>query len=194
MYKQMKLDYNTLFPYIDDETLKIQYDYYLYGLNKLNSLVDNDNEIKDLIINIDKYPLLKRDDILYYAGMVLNHEMYLNNMNLNNKKPSGKLEKEIIKQYGSFDNFKKEFIEATSYLVGSGYTFLVTDENGKLNIINTSNYENPYYYGLIPLLTIDLWEHAYFLKYKTNRQEYILNFFKILDFTKANEIYEKETK
>ena len=78
-------------------------------------------------------------------------------------------------------------------MVGSGYTFLVINKNG-LDIINLSNQETPYSYDMTPLLTIDLWEHAYYLDYQNERTRYINNFFQIVDFDEANKLYEENTK
>ena len=113
-------------------------------------------------------------------------------MNIKKNKPIGKLEQKINEQYGNFENFINEFKTEASYVVGSGYTFLVLNENN-LEIINTSNQENPYSYNLIPIMALDLWEHAYYLDY-FNRQEYINNFFSIVDFEQVNSNYEKNIK
>ena len=114
-------------------------------------------------------------------------------MSSNNHLPKGKLLEKINTAYGSFENFKQEFIESTKTLVGSGYTFLVLDKNKNLKIINTSNQESPYSYGFVPLLNIDLWEHAYYLDYQNKRDDYVNNFFSIVDFDNASLIYEKNS-
>ena len=88
-----------------------------------------------------------------------------------------------------FNNFKDEFKKKAMSLKGSGYTFLVIDKN-KLKIINLTNQDNPYYYNLIPLLAIDLWEHAYYLNYENKKDLYIDNFLEIIDFKEANKIYD----
>jgi len=77
-------------------------------------------------------------------------------------------------------------------VVGSGWTFLVINGEGKLEIINTSNQETPYLYGLKPIMALDLWEHAYYLDYQNRRDQYISNFFQIVDFDMINKLYEKE--
>ena len=79
-------------------------------------------------------------------------------------------------------------------MVGSGYTFLVVNKEKKLEILNFSNQETPYSYGLVPILALDLWEHAYYLDYLNDRASYIKNFFQIIDFDKVNNKYEKITK
>ena len=112
---------------------------------------------------------------------------------LGNNIPSGELGLEINKVYGSYDNFKKEFKKSALNLEGSGYTFLVLDNN-KLKIINTSNQDSPYYYGFIPILVLDLWEHSYYLKYKNRKDEYIDAWFNLIDFKKTNKLYVNSIK
>lgn len=190
MFKKIKLNYNSLEPVIDDETLNIHYNKH-YGkyVDNLNKLLPNEDDASYVIKNIDLYPLDKRGDILYNTGGVLNHELYFLSMS---DKPfkENKLYLDIIKKYGSFDNFKQQFTIVSNKLVGSGYTFLVINNNN-LDIVNMSNQENPYTYDMVPLLALDLWEHAYYLKYKNNRDEYVNNFFSIIDFDNANKIYEE---
>lgn len=193
MYRKKALNYDSLEPVIDDLTLDLHYNkHYQKYLDNLNKLVGNySGSVEDIIKNIDDFDLNKRGDILYNVGGVFNHELYFSSMN-NKPFKENKLVRDLIKQYGSFDNLKKEFIKVASKLVGSGYTFLVLNDKC-FDIVNMSNQEVPYTYGLVPLLAIDLWEHAYYLKYKNNRDLYINNFFSIIDFDNASNIYEKET-
>ena len=107
---------------------------------------------------------------------------------------SEKFKEKIIEDFGSVENFKEEFIKNANYLVGSGYTFLVLNKENKLEIINTSNEDTPYSYGLIPIMNLDLWEHAYFLDYQNNKEDYINNFFSIVDFNKVSQNYEEIQK
>ena len=137
----------------------------------------------------EKNEIKERNEILYNLGGYLNHTLYF--YNLTNKKteiPIPLLD-EINKYFGSFSEFKQEFISMAKELKGSGYTFLVLDKNNKLRIINMSNQDTPYYYGFIPIMTIDVWEHSYYLKYTYNREEYLNNIFNIIDFTKVYQIY-----
>ncbi len=197
MYKAKPLpyDYDALEPVISATTVNIHYNrHYKNYLNKLNKLLENvkydkNYEVKDIIINIDKFPIELRGDILFNAGGVINHELYFYSMNPVSNRPIGKLGSKINEKFGSYDNFKTKFIEEANKVVGSGYTFLVMD-GSDLKIINTSNQESPYSYGFIPLLTIDLWEHAYYLDYQNVRGDYINNFFSIINFNEAEKIYE----
>ena len=199
MYEKIKLDYNSLEPFIDDETLGLHYNKH-YGkyLDNLNRLLNENNykftSLYDLIENVDKINLNDRGEILFNLGGVINPSLYFYNMsNLGNNIPSGELGLEINKVYGSYDNFKKEFKKSALNLEGSGYTFLVLDNN-KLKIVNTSNQDSPYYYGFIPILVLDLWEHSYYLKYKNRKDEYIDSWFNLIDFKKINKLYVNSIK
>ena len=190
MYKLETLPYNydALEPFISATTVNIHYNRHQKNyLDKLNNILnsigyDFKDSIENIIINIDKFPIEYRGDILFNAGGVVNHELYWDSMNKPPRLPKGKLLDKINNTYGSYNNFKNEFIATSKKLVGSGYTFLVLDKNKNLNIINTSNQESPYSYDFIPLLTIDLWEHAYYLDYQNKRDDYINNFFSIINF------------
>ncbi len=199
MYEAILLDYSwsDLFPYISEDALKTHYSMYQENLEMLNELLkvvnyDYTYSLRKLIDHIDIFPLTIRGEILYYLSSILNHNLYFYNIsNKKNTLPLKKIELDIIKNFGSYEEFKKQFIKKAQNLKGSGYTFLVKDRDGSLKIINTSNEDSPYYYQMIPVICLDLWEHAYFLDYKSKRDAYIDNFFKIIDFDKINTYYEK---
>lgn len=199
MYQALKLDYpfSSLYPYLNYEVINVHYSNiylnYVIILNKLLKInkYHYNYSLKELVFNIDIFPLDIRGEILYYLGAVLNHNLYF--YNISNKKnilPIGRIKEDIDKYFGNYDKFKDEFIKKANNLKGSGYTFLVHDGN-KLAIINTSNEDTPYSYNFIPIICLDLWEHAYYLEYLNNREAYINNFFNIIDFNKINIYYEK---
>ena len=182
--KPLDYNYNALEPYISEYTLETHYNkhYKKYLENLNNLLIKNNYDFKyskeELVSNINIFPISDRGAILFNLGGVLNHELYFQNLGLNNTlKP---FLPQIIKQYGSLENFKDEYINNTKTLIGSGYTFLVLNKANELEIINTSNQDTPYSYGLIPVMNIDLWEHAYYLDYQNFKDEYINNFFQLL--------------
>lgn len=203
MYKSVILPYNygDLEPVLNSETINVHYNkHYLGYLEKLNKILNDINydyryTKEELVSHIEEIPIDVRDDVLYNLGGVLNHELYFYSMS-NNKVnvPIGALRKKIIDEYGTIENFKDEFIKTANKLVGSGYTFLVLNNNLKLEIINTPNQETPYLYGLIPIMALDLWEHAYYLVYRNRRSEYIEKFFEIVDYNNINKNYEKAVK
>ncbi len=201
MYIKINLDYNSLEPYIDNKTLMLHYNViYSSYIDKLNKLLKKNNykdnySLNELVDKIDMFPLEDRGEILYNLGGALNHKLYFYEMSdKGNNIPYGEILKDINKYFGSYDNFKKEFIKKALNLVGSGYTFLVMNESGNLQIINTSNEDTPYSYGFIPIIVLDLWEHSYYLKYTTNKEAYINNWFNLLDFKKINALYIENKK
>lgn len=201
MYIKINLDYNSLEPYIDNKTLMLHYNViYSSYIDKLNKLLKKNNykdnySLNELVNKIDMFPLEDRGEILYNLGGALNHKLYFYEISdKGNNIPYGEILKDINKYFGSYNNFKKEFIKKALNLVGSGYTFLVMDKTGKLQIINTSNEDTPYSYGFIPIIVLDLWEHSYYLKYSTNKEAYINNWFNLLDFKKINDLYIENKK
>ena len=194
-YKRITLDYKSLEPYIDDRTLDLHYNaHYRNYTDKLNKYLNDINyDYKDspeyLAKHIDILPMENRDEILFNLGGYLNHSLYF--YNLTNKKKDIPIEllNLINKYFGSFSLFKEEFIDMAMEVKGSGYTFLVMDKNNKLRIINTSNQDTPYYYGFTPIMTIDVWEHAHYLKYTYLRKKYLENIFDIIDFDKVYKLY-----
>lgn len=194
-YKRITLDYKSLEPYIDDRTLDLHYNaHYRNYTDRLNKYLNDINyDYKDspiyLAKHIDILPMENRDEILFNLGGYLNHNLYF--YNLTNKKEDIPIEllNLINKYFGSFSLFKEEFIDMAMEVKGSGYTFLVMDKNNKLRIINTSNQDTPYYYGFTPIMTIDVWEHAYYLKYTYLRKKYLENIFDIIDFDKVYKLY-----
>ena len=202
MYEIMKLPYpyNGLEPDINELVLKTHYDkHYIGYVNKLNEILksinyDNKYTIDKIPVNIDQFPLPLRGDILYNVGGKINHELYFNSMDKTATSPSGQLLNKINIQYGNFENFRKDFISRAKQLVGSGYTFLVSNNRGDLTIVNLVNQETPLSYGLTPIFTIDLWEHAYYLQYKNDRNLYIENFWNKASFKYASKKYEEILK
>ena len=194
-YERIKLDYTTLESYIDNKTLDLHYNAHYKGytdnLNKYLKKHNYNYEYDPIYLakNIDILPMEDRDEILFNLGGYLNHSLYF--YILTDKKKSIPIPFiEIInKHFVSFDNFKNEFINMATELKGSGYTFLVLDKNNKLRIINTSNQDTPYYYGFIPIMTIDVWEHAYYLKHYNKRKDYLEAIFNIIDWDKVYKLY-----
>ena len=194
-YKRITLDYKSLEPYIDDRTLDLHYNiHYRNYTDKLNKYLKDINynykySAEYLAKNIDILPMENRDEILFNLGGYLNHSLYFYNLTDRKKEIPKELLDEINKYFGSFSLFKEEFIDMALEVKGSGYTFLVLDKNNKLRIINTSNQDTPYYYGFTPIMTIDVWEHSYYLKYTYDRKKYLDSIFNVIDFDKVYKLY-----
>lgn len=194
-YKRITLDYKSLEPYIDDRTLDLHYNiHYRNYTDKLNKYLKDINynykySAEYLAKNINILPMENRDVILFNLGGYLNHSLYFYNLTDKKKEIPKELLDEINKYFGSFSLFKEEFIDMALEVKGSGYTFLVLDKNNKLRIINTSNQDTPYYYGFTPIMTIDVWEHSYYLKYTYDRKKYLDSIFNVIDFDKVYKLY-----
>lgn len=194
-YERIKLDYTTLESYIDNKTLDLHYNAHYKGytdnLNKYLKKHNYNYEYDPIYLakNIDILPMEDRDEILFNLGGYLNHSLYFYILTDKKKSIPTPFIEIINKHFLSFDNFKNEFINMATELKGSGYTFLVLDKNNKLRIINTSNQDTPYYYGFIPIMTIDVWEHAYYLKHYNKRKDYLEAIFNIIDWDKVYKLY-----
>ena len=203
MYQLPNLPYllQDLEPFIDIHTMGLHYfKHHTNYLNKLNELLQKSNYdykfgLNELVFHIDELKEDYRKDILFNLGGVLNHNLYWKSINPKLKeKPSGKFKDEFIKTYGSIEKFWEQFKKKALELKGSGYTFLIINKTGQLDIINLSNQETPLTYGNIPLFNIDLWEHAYYLNYENDKAKYIDNFEKIADFSYASVVYNNLVK
>ena len=197
MYQLPILPYlfQDLEPFIDTHTMGLHYHKHEQNyLNKLNELLrknryDYRYPLEELIYHIDEFLPADQEDIVYNLGGVLNHNLYWKSIHPKPQQPIDKLKEELDKKYGSFDQFMEEMKRMALQLKGSGYTFLVIQEDGELDLINTSNQDTPLLHGKIPLLNIDMWEHAYYLNVQNNKENYFNNFRQIVDFTNANKIY-----
>lgn len=197
MYKLCVLSYSysSLEPFIDTHTMGLHYNKHLKNyLSKLNDLLIKNNynfkyKLELLGYHLDEFKESDREDILFNLGGVLNHIFYFSSISESLVLPSSDLMNKILTKFETFDNFKKLFKESALKLKGSGYTYLVMDKDKNLFIKNFLNQDCPYFYELIPLLCIDLWEHAYYINYENKRDLYIDNFFNIIDFDMANKMY-----
>lgn len=194
---ELQYSYNALEPYIDEETVKTHYTKHLQGyVNKLNSILEGYEKFTDektlgkILSNVSKIPSRIRQDVINQGGGVYNHNLYFSILfPYPKKQPEGKLLNEINKTFGSLEILKEKINEVTINQFGSGYGWLVKDRYGKLRIMSTLNQDNPFSVGCIPILTIDVWEHAYYLKYKNLRTDYVKNIWNIIDWGKVEEIY-----
>lgn len=194
-FKDLPYDYDALEPYIDTHTLGLHHNKHQRNyLNKLNELLINNNydfkySLEELSKHINEFPEEDREDITFNLGGLINHNLYFSSMSPNKVLPNELLNKEINNIFGSFELFKFKFKESALAIKGSGYTFLVLD-NEKLKIINLSNQDNPYNYDYAPLIALDMWEHAYYINYENKKDIYIDNFFEVVDFTEANKYFQ----
>ena len=190
---ELKYDFKDLEPNIDEETMYTHYNkHYNAYTENLNNALEHLPEFKDMdIISILKN--IKEDNNYYMAirnngGGYLNHSMYFDMLTPKSTPLPNKLEEKINEDFTNFDNFKSEIISKGLSHFGSGWVWVIL-ENDKLKIITTNNQDNPYMFGQTPIMGIDLWEHAYYLKYKNLRKDYLENIFNIIDWNIVENYY-----
>lgn len=193
MYKMKDINYNKT-EFLSEEVIyyhKILYKRYLDRLNVLLAKNNHNFSIKkeSIVNNLEMFPIEDRGNILFNLGGVLNHKLYFDNIEPTKNVLNNEIINKIILEYGSILEFKNIFKSTALKLVGSGYTFLVIDKNNKLKIINMTNQETPLSIGYKPLIALDLWEHAYYLQYNVNKEEYIDSFLNNLNFGNINKVY-----
>ena len=185
--KAIKLPYalDALEPSIDAETMNLHFNKHYKGyVKKLNAALPATN--KQDLLSIVKKSKSKKDAIRNNAGGAYNHQLFWNMMSPERKTISGPIKELIEKQYKSFDNFKAIFVEEALSHFGSGWLWLVKKGN-KLELIPTNNQDNPLMDSDVTiLLGIDVWEHAYYKKYGPNREKYIKQFLKIVNWDYCN--------
>lgn len=190
---ELKYDFKDLEPHIDEETMYTHYNkHYNAYTENLNNALEHLPEFKDMdIISILKN--IKENNNYYMAirnngGGYLNHSMYFDMLTPKSTPLPNKLEEKINENFTNFDNFKSEIISKGLSHFGSGWVWVIL-ENDKLKIITTNNQDNPYMFGQTPIMGIDLWEHAYYLKYKNLRKDYLENIFNVIDWNIVENYY-----
>ena len=178
---------NALEPFISAETLEYHYgkhhQTYVTNLNNLIAGTEFEN------LSLEDIVRKSSGGIFNNAAQVWNHTFYWNGMKPNGGgKPTGALAEAIDKAFGSFDKFKEEFSKCAVTTFGSGWAWLVKNADGSLALVSTSNAGCPLTAGQKPLLTIDVWEHAYYIVYRNARPKYVEDFFSVVnwDFVAAN--------
>jgi Fe-Mn family superoxide dismutase len=199
--EKLPYSYSALKQFIDPETMSFHYNKHYKGyVDKLNDALSKkkygDLDLEKIIKTINRFDKTIRNN----AGGAFNHALFWNMLTPEPKKLTGELYTKITKQWGTFTNFKKEFEKQSKDRFGSGWAWLILTSNNTLKIMSTPNQDNPLMNviegGGFPLLGLDLWEHAYYLKYRNKRDEYITNFWKVVNWEFVTKMYEMrvETK
>ncbi|WP_270231323.1 superoxide dismutase [Lactococcus formosensis] len=189
--------YDALEPFFDEETMHLHHDkHHQTYVNNLNAAIEKhpeffDKTVEELVAYLDRLPEDIRVAVRNNGGGHLNHTMFWEWLAPNaGGAPTGDIAAAIDEAFGSFDDFKAEFKVAATGRFGSGWAWLVLDY-GKLKVVSTANQDNPISDGQIPVLGLDVWEHAYYLKYRNVRPDYIEAFFSLINWDKVNELYAK---
>lgn len=198
MHTLMSLPYSleALQPYIGADTLQIHHGkHHQAYVNKLNEILAGypdllEMSIEDLLKNLDSVPENIKTAVINNAGQVYNHNLYWESMRPNaGGEPIGKLAEEMNATFGSFENFKEEFSNLGVTQFGSGWAWLSVDVSGKLVIEKTGNADSPIMHGKTPILTMDVWEHAYYLNYQNRRPDYISAFWNVVNWVEVSRKY-----
>lgn len=194
LYAQlMTLPYadDALEPVISKQTIGFHHGKHLLAyVNNLNGLLE-DSPLADL--PLEELVVQASGGILNNAGQILNHEMYFKQFASpkENNVPKGHIAEAIVRDFGSFDAFKDEFQKKGATLFGSGWVWLSADKDGKLVITQEANAANPVQRGLKPLLTFDVWEHAYYIDYKNRRPDHLAALWQIVNWDVVEQRYLK---
>lgn len=182
-YKPINLPYslNALEPVVNRQTTDFHYnDHYKGYVKKLNAAMVNKKKppLVELVKDIKKY----NDHIKDNAGGAYNHQLFFNMMKPGGSNFTGEIKDRILKRFGTYAKFKKEFIENGKSQFGSGWGWLV-EKDGRLDLVRTPNQDNPLMFNLgKPILGVDVWEHSYYLMYGPKRKEWLQNFFEIINW------------
>lgn len=188
--------HDALEPHIDTETMKIHHGKHHAGyVKKLNAALEKHSElanksIEELIAAIDAVPADIKTAVRNNGGGHANHSLFWKVMSPNGGgEPSGELAEAIKSTFGSFEDFKSKFEAAAAGQFGSGWGWLVVNGQGNLEITSTPNQDNPLMEGKKPVLGVDVWEHAYYLKYQNRRPDYLEAFFNVVNWDQVAENY-----
>lgn len=190
---KLSYPYDSLEPFIDERTMIIHHDkHHQAYTDKFNAALEKHPEIKvktaeELLKNLNNVPEDIRTAVKNNGGGYVNHSFFWTIL----KKDvpfEGEIKHQIEKQFGSFEKFKEDFTNTSLSLFGSGWVWLVLNNN-KLEIMSTANQDSPISIGKIPLLVLDMWEHAYYLNYQNRKAEYIANFFNVINWEKVNSLF-----
>ncbi len=196
--KPLPYEYDALVPVLDQETLHFHHDkHYKTYVDNLNAALSDYPELQkmglsDLLRQIDKLPAAIQTPVRNNGGGVYNHELYFDSMKSPvGQEPSGLLLEAVARDFGSQQQWKEQMKQAAVGKFGSGWAWLVTDNDGRLSVVQTANQDVPDLNKFIPLFLVDVWEHAYYLQYQNRRADYVDGWFNLINWRKAQKRYEE---
>ena len=192
-------DYSALEPYIDEQTMRIHHTkHHQAYIDKLNGAVKGTKfenmDVNELLKKLNDVPENIRMAVRNHGGGHSNHTFFWQIMApKSGGEPTGKIADAITKTFGDFGKFKEEFTNAGINRFGSGWAWLVADGK-KLSVMSTPNQDSPLMENKIPILGVDVWEHAYYLKYQNKRADYLSAWWNVVSWKKVSELFEKVNK
>ncbi|MBL4935381.1 superoxide dismutase [Clostridium sp. YIM B02515] len=193
---KLNYNYNALEPYIDELTMTIHHTkHHAAYVNNLNAALEKypelqDRNLEDLLVSLDSLPVDIKAAVRNNGGGHYNHSIFWSVMVPDSTgKPSGELAEKINERFGNLEQFKELFGKAAISRFGSGWAWLVISKEGLLEIVSTANQDNPISEGHKPLLGLDVWEHAYYLKYQNKRPDYINEWWNVVNWEEVSNRY-----
>lgn len=186
---KLPYEFNALEPYIDEKTMMIHHGkHHQAYIDKLNAALEKypdlaSKSVEELLRGIDSVPEDIRTAVRNHGGGHANHSLFWQVLEAQvSAEPKGELAKKIDESFGSFADFKTKFSDAAVGQFGSGWAWLVVTQDGSLDVYATANQDSPFMQGNTPILGLDVWEHAYYLKYQNKRPDYIAAFFNVINW------------
>ncbi|WP_430825808.1 superoxide dismutase [Carboxylicivirga sp. N1Y90] len=198
-FPALPFDYNALEPHIDAETMALHYDKHHRGyFKKFTAAIEDTNletmAMRDIFAEVSKHGLGVRNN----GGGYYNHMLFWENLSPEQTEPSARFLSHIVKNFKSLETFKETFFKAAKTRFGSGWAWLILTDDRKLEVVSTPNQDNPLMDVVekrgIPLMTIDVWEHAYYLNYQNRRGDYINAFWNVVNWKVVSKRFEKALK
>jgi len=190
-------EYDALEPSIDEQTMRIHHDKHHAGyVVKLKVALEKHpdflgKDVEEILRDINNVPEDIRQSVINNGGGHFNHSLFWEILSPEQKQFGGEVATAINDTFGGFDEFKEKFNKVAATRFGSGWAWLVVSENKELEVLSTANQDSPLMQGKTPILGLDVWEHAYYLKYQNKRPEYVEAFWNVVNWDRVNELFEK---
>jgi|LGVF01.2.fsa_nt_gb Fe-Mn family superoxide dismutase len=198
---KLKYNYDGLEPFLDSKTMEIHHSKHHQGYtNKFNKALEGISGLEGLTteeIIADAQKLIPKgamQNVINNGGGYVNHKLYFDIMGTDNHEIKGEMKEAIEADFTSVNEFKEAFEQAAQTQFGSGWAFLVVDDKNKLKIVKKQNQDSPLTDGDTPIMAIDVWEHAYYLKYQNKRLAYVKDFWNVIDWEVVRENYKQTIK
>lgn len=195
-------DYDALEPAIDEKTMRVHHGKHHQGYtDKLNRALKRheDHDAHDdllhakpesLLLKLNQLPDDIKDAVRQNGGGYVNHKLFFHHLSPEGSTPQGSIKEELNKRFGSLEDFKTAFKDYATSQFGSGWAWLTVNQENELELMGTANQNNPLLYGKQPILGVDVWEHAYYLKYQNRRGDYVDSVLDIIDWDQVQTNYE----
>lgn len=195
---KLSYGYEALEPHIDKQTMRLHHTkHHQAYVDKLNAALEGQQDlqnygVEDLLGNINRVPEKIRQAVINHGGGHANHSLFWTVMGPEGGgEPAGEVAKAINNTFGSFADFKEKFTDTALGIFGSGWAWLCAGSGGNLTVASSPNQDSPLMNGYIPILGLDVWEHAYYLKYQNRRPDYIAAWWNVIDWNEVNRRYKQ---